>query len=94
MIFLIKLGLEDKERCKMDGYNTNNSNNGSNKSGKRLFRSDTNKVFAGVCGGLGEYFNIDPTIIRVIAVIAMFGFGTGFLAYIILWLVMPQRRYQ
>ena len=78
----------------MDGYNDNNSYNGSNKNGKRLFRSDTNKVFAGVCGGIGEYFNIDPTILRVIVVIAMFGFGTGFLAYIIAWLIMPKRRYQ
>lgn len=66
--------------------NTNND--------RRLYRSDTNKVFAGVCGGLGEYFNIDPTVLRVVAVIAMFGFGTGFLLYIIAWIVMPRRRYQ
>ena len=61
-------------------------------SDKRLYRSDTNKVVAGVCGGLGEYFGIDPTLVRVILVVAMFAFGTGLLAYIIAWLVMPSRR--
>ena len=60
---------------------------------KRLYRSDTNKILAGVCGGLGEYFDIDPTIIRIIAVILLFGFGTGFVAYIIAWIIMPLRRY-
>ena len=61
-------------------------------SGKSLYRSDTNKVIGGVCGGLGEYFGIDPTAIRVVLVILMFAFGTGLLAYIIAWLVMPKRR--
>lgn len=81
----------------MGEYNNNNGknnyNNSSNRKNKRLFRSDSNKVIAGVCGGLGEYFDVDPTMIRVIMVILMFGFGTGFLAYIIAWLVMPARRY-
>ena len=75
-----------------NGYNSN-GNNGSNRADRRLFRSDTNKVFAGVCGGIGEYFNIDPTIIRIIAVIAIFGFGVSLLAYIIAWLIIPRRRY-
>ena len=77
----------------MDGNNGYNNNNGSNRSDRRLFRSDTNKVFAGVCGGIGEYFNIDPTIVRIIAVILIFGFGVSVLAYIIAWLVIPRRRY-
>ncbi|MDR0853718.1 MAG: PspC domain-containing protein [Clostridiales Family XIII bacterium] len=58
---------------------------------KRLFLSDTNKVFAGVCGGIGEYFDIDPTVIRVIWVILALAFGSGILAYIIAWIVMPKR---
>lgn len=61
-------------------------------SGKTLYKSDTNKVIGGVCGGLGEYFGIDPTAIRVVLVILMFAFGTGLLAYIIAWLIMPKRR--
>lgn len=55
----------------------------------RLYRSSKNKVFAGVCGGLGEYFDIDPMIIRALFVLAFFMSGTGALLYIILWLVIP-----
>ncbi len=56
----------------------------------RLVLSD-NKKIAGVCGGLGEYFDIDPTIIRAAFLIAALGFGVGVLPYLILWLVMPSR---
>jgi len=54
---------------------------------KRLYRSKKNKVIGGVCGGLGEYFNIDPTIIRLIWIFIP---GPNLLAYIILWIVMPE----
>ena len=64
--------------------------NETNLSGARLYRSETNRVIAGVCGGLGEYFNIDPIIIRIIFIlITIFG-GSGILIYIILWLVIPS----
>ena len=56
---------------------------------KRLQRSTKNKMIGGVCAGLAHYFNIDPTIVRVIFLIAFLGLGTGFLLYLILWLVMP-----
>lgn len=60
---------------------------------KRLYRSTTNKVLAGVCGGLGEYFNVDPTIVRVVFVLlALPGGLPGILPYVILWLVVPQDR--
>jgi len=62
-------------------------------SGKRLFKSDTNKVFLGVCGGIGEFFGIDPTIVRLIWVILLFVFGTGVLAYIVAALIMPRRTF-
>lgn len=60
---------------------------------RRLFRSDTNKMVAGVCGGIGEYFNIDPTLIRLAWVIlsiptALFG---GLIAYIIAAIIIPIR---
>ena len=45
---------------------------------------------AGICGGIGEYFELDPTIIRVLFVVFSVFLGGGILAYIILWLVMPQ----
>ncbi len=57
---------------------------------KRLKRSKTNKVIAGVCGGVGEYFNIDPVIIRIIMLILVLGAGTGVVAYLIAWLVIPE----
>jgi len=57
---------------------------------KRLYRSSTNKMIAGVCGGLAEYFNVDPVIIRIIAVILLLPGGLpGFLPYVILWIVVP-----
>ena len=61
---------------------------------KRLYRSKKNSVIAGVCGGLGEYFNIDPVIFRIIAVILVLAEGIGLLAYIIAWIAIPQREDQ
>ncbi len=58
---------------------------------KQLYRSQTNRIIGGVCGGLAEYFDIDPTIIRIIAVILLLPGGLpGFLPYVILWLVVPK----
>ncbi len=56
----------------------------------RIYRSNSDIVLGGVCAGLGEYFDIDPTIIRIIWAIAFFS-GFGFLAYIIAWIVIPRR---
>lgn len=56
---------------------------------KKLERSRSDKWIAGVCGGLARYFSIDPTIIRIAFIIAVFGFGIGLLPYIVLWIVMP-----
>lgn len=58
--------------------------------GRKLRRSATDKVFGGVCGGMGEYFDIDPVIIRVIWAVVAFGTGVGFLAYLICWIVIEQ----
>lgn len=51
---------------------------------RTLYRSQTDTVLAGVCGGLGEYFNIDSTLIRV-----LFAVGGAFFLYIILWAILP-----
>ncbi len=59
---------------------------------KRLYRDPDNRVLGGVCGGIGMYFKLDPLIIRVIFLIIFFGFGIGFLIYIILWIVVPEAR--
>jgi phage shock protein C len=56
---------------------------------KKLFRSKRNFMIAGICGGLGEYFNVDPTIIRLIVAFSMLLAGTGLLIYLIAWIVIP-----
>ena len=57
---------------------------------KRLYRSTHNKIIAGVCGGFGEYANIDPVWIRLIWAISIFCFGFGILAYSIAWIIIPE----
>ncbi len=62
----------------------------SNKSSvKRLYRSEKSRVLGGVARGIGEYFDIDPTLIRIIFVIITLLGGSGILIYLILWLVIP-----
>ena len=57
---------------------------------KKLYRSRTNLKVAGVCGGIGEYFGLDATIIRVVFVILLFpGWLPGFIPYVILWIFVP-----
>lgn len=59
---------------------------------KKLLRSKSDKMIAGICGGIGEYSNTDPTVIRIIAIIlALFNQGT-ILVYLILWLVIPEEE--
>ena len=56
----------------------------------RLYRSRSDRMICGVCGGLAKYFDIDPTIVRIIAVLLVFANGLGILAYIIMAIVVPQ----
>jgi phage shock protein PspC (stress-responsive transcriptional regulator) len=56
---------------------------------KRLMRSSTDKKIAGVAAGLADYFDLDATIVRVIWLLLIFCAGTGLLAYVILWIVLP-----
>jgi phage shock protein C len=58
---------------------------------KRLYRSDTNYKIFGVCGGIGEYLNVDPTVIRLLWVVFSLAGGSGIIAYIIAALIMPSR---
>ncbi|CDC91767.1 PspC domain-containing protein [Firmicutes bacterium CAG:227] len=60
-------------------------------SNKRLYRSSTNYMLAGVCGGIAEYFDIDPTLVRLAWVIlSCIGAGTGIVAYIIAAIIIPK----
>lgn len=56
---------------------------------KKLQRSRRDKKIGGVCAGLADYFDLDPTIVRVIWFLAVFFAGTGFLVYMVLWIVLP-----
>lgn len=56
---------------------------------KRLTRSSTDRKIAGVCAGMAEYFNIDPTIVRIVWAVLVLLFGTGILLYLICWILMP-----
>ena len=60
---------------------------------KKLYRSVTDIMLGGVCGGLAEYFSIDPVIIRLLFVLAVIFGGSGILAYIILWIIIPQKPF-
>ena len=71
-------------------FNDYNYQTQKNMSKKRLVRSQ-NKVIAGVAGGVADYLDIDPTVIRIIWLICVFAGGTGVLAYLIFWLLMPIR---
>lgn len=57
---------------------------------KRLYKSNTDKMVAGVCGGIASYFDIDPTLVRLIWVLFCVAGGSGLLAYIIAAIIIPQ----
>lgn len=57
---------------------------------KRLKRSISDKMIAGVCGGLAEYFEIDSTLIRLVFAFAAVFAGTGVLAYLVMWIIVPK----
>jgi phage shock protein C len=56
---------------------------------KKLFRSSHSRIIAGVCGGLGEYFSIDPVIFRLITFFTTLIGGAGLIFYIVAWIVIP-----
>lgn len=70
-----------------DRKNTYNGN-----KTRRVFRDGDNKVLGGVCSGIANYFDTDPLWIRLILVVLFFGFGSGFLLYIILWIIIPEAK--
>ncbi|HQX95984.1 MAG: PspC domain-containing protein [Chitinophagaceae bacterium] len=62
------------------------------KSRGRLYRDSSDKFIGGVCSGIAAYMNVDPAIVRILfAIITFGGFGLGFLAYIILWIILPTK---
>jgi phage shock protein PspC (stress-responsive transcriptional regulator) len=58
---------------------------------KKLYRSTMNKQIAGICGGMGEYLNVDPTVMRILFVAGFFLTGSlMFWAYLVMWIVIPE----
>ena len=57
---------------------------------KKLFRSTSNRKIAGVCGGLAEYLNIDPTVVRILFLAALICGSLGFWLYLIVWICTPE----
>lgn len=60
---------------------------------KRLYKSNENKMLCGVCGGIGEYFDLDPTLIRLAWVLLGIIGGSGIIAYIIAAIIIPRNPY-
>jgi len=60
---------------------------------KKLYRSDTNKVFAGIIGGIGEYFDVDPVLLRILwlLILAATGVIPGLIAYVIAIFIVPKK---
>ena len=58
--------------------------------GQRLYRSKKDRMICGVCGGIANYFNIDPTLVRLAFVLIAMGAGSGILAYIIAAIIIPD----
>lgn len=59
---------------------------------KKLKRSTENKMIAGVCAGIANYFNLDPTLVRVLYVLMVLFAGFGILLYLILWIIIPKEN--
>ena len=89
--FSFKLRLSAKAH---PGYNTaiqnKNQFEGEIAMNKKLYKSNTNKMLEGVCGGIAEYFGVDPTIVRLAWVVFCALGGSGILAYIIAAIIIPS----
>ena len=71
-------------------WNLKKIKGGSIKSNKKLYKSSVNRMLCGVCGGIAEYFDIDPTLVRLVWVIITLMGGAGILAYIIAAIIIPD----
>ena len=60
---------------------------------KKLYRSKKERMIGGVCGGIGEFLEIDPTVVRVIwAFLTILSIGVGIIAYILAWIIIPEKK--
>lgn len=59
---------------------------------ERIFRSKKDRIIGGVCGGIGEYLNVDPVLIRLIAITLFLLGGITLLVYVLAWIIIPRKR--
>ena len=82
--------MEGEDEAQSSSQSTSQNNTQNTVAPKKLKRDPHNKVISGVCGGLGNFLNIDPIIARAGFLISFFVFGSGLLLYLILWVIMPE----
>jgi len=75
-----------------NGYEKTRSSRSSSYRYRRIYRDPDNRVLGGVCSGMGAYWQIDPLVIRILFLVAFFGFGIGLIIYLILWIVIPEAK--
>lgn len=73
-------------------YSSNNQNQYSETKKRRVFRDSDSKILGGVCSGIGNYFDFDPLWLRGAFAVSFFVFGSGFLLYVILWMIIPEAK--
>lgn len=76
------------ETLRLEGISFSNYSTSNNY--QRLYRDTNDRVLGGVCSGMAKYWNVDPILPRLLFVLLFFGFGTGLLLYIIMWLIIPK----
>lgn len=81
-----QLGGEGNQQQYNSGYNAY-----ANDPRGRLYRNDSDKLLGGVCSGIANYLRIDPTIVRLVFALMVFGAGTGVFLYILLWIILPSK---
>jgi len=59
---------------------------------KKLYRSKKQRIIGGVCGGVAEYFEVDPTLIRLVWIAACFLWGLGIILYLAAWIIVPEKK--
>ena len=83
---------ESEETHSSGNNNSSNTNQQTGSNKKRLYRDTDNSILGGVCSGVGHYFGLDPVWIRLALAIAIIFYGTGFLLYVILWIIIPAAK--
>lgn len=83
---------DDDENYQDDKTETSSNDNNQEPKTKRLYRDTDNASIAGICSGLGYYFDVDRVVFRIIFVLLFILFGSGILLYLILWLVVPEAK--